>query len=287
MKIQDLFQQAGIGFLESGHHHCRPGWLQVKTCPWCHSDNYHLGFNLQAHFFVCWRCRGHRTLDTLAKLGIEESKIRDFWAGREVQEVAVKKRTGLVEPEGRGRLLRIHRDYLRSRGFDPKTLQRLWNLEGIGLAARLSWRIYIPIILAGQRVSWTTRAVGEKVARRYISAGAEEEALNHKGLLYGSDYCRHAAVVVEGPVDAWRIGPGAVALCGTAFTGSQVRKLIQFPYRFICFDNSPEAQALAQALARQLAPFPGTTEVLEIDAADPGSASEKEVRLIRRTAKLI
>ncbi len=132
----------------------------------------------------------------------------------------------------------------------------------------------------------TTRAIGDRVQERYISASFEQEAVNHKTLVYGSNYCQHSVVVVEGPIDAWRVGPGAGALFGTAFTPMQVLRLTKFPYRYICFDNSSVAQARARELAEELSVFPGTTEVIELDALDPGSASKKEIQLLRKHAKL-
>ena len=135
-------------------------------------------------------------------------------------------------------------------------------------------------------MSWTTRAIGDKVTQRYISASAEQEKINHKHLVYGEDFCRHSSVVVEGPIDAWRIGAGAGALFGTAFTASQVRKIVQHPYRYIVFDSSKDAQARAEELADQLSVFPGATEIIVLDAEDPGSASRKEVRLLRKAARL-
>ena len=121
---------------------------------------------------------------------------------------------------------------------------------------------------------------------RYISASAEQEKINHKHLIYGQDFCHHSIIVVEGPLDAWRIGPGAGALFGTAFTTAQVRKIVKYPYRYIVFDSSAEAQRRARELAEQLSAFQGITETIELDAEDPGSASPKEIRRLRRVTKL-
>jgi hypothetical protein len=165
-------------------------------------------------------------------------------------------------------------------------LQQFWSLEGIGIASKLSWRIYIPIVFRNVRVSWTTRAIGTTVPQRYISASAAEEALNHRDLIYGLDYCQHSIVIVEGPTDAWAIGPGAGALFGISFSVAQVRKLTEIPFRFVCFDSETAAQQRANDLCSQLACFPGRTCNIVLDAKDPGSASPKEIRRLRRLAKL-
>lgn len=285
MTIQDLLKKRDVEFLESGHHHCREGWIQLRECVFCHSDNYHLGFCLRSQRFVCWRCGGHYTGSTLLRLGFAKAQVEEFVGDAEVGEVRPKRRLGLKEPAGRGELLKPHRDYLRGRGFDPAELQRLWQIEGIGIAARLSWRIYIPIIEGNVRQSWTTRTIGDS-GQRYLSASAEEEAVNHKHLVYGIDYCRHSVVVVEGPIDAWAIGPGAGAVFGTAYSTAQVRRLISIPLRFVCFDASKEAQAKARELCGELSLFRGKTVNICLDAKDPGCAGAKELAQLRRFARL-
>jgi hypothetical protein len=288
MTIQEILRDHGVEFASAGeHHHARPNWLALRSCPFCSSQNYHLGWNLSKGFFNCWKCRGHRTVVTLIRLGVPYpvavafSKDKDLLPG----EVPTK-RIKLVEPPGRGPLLKIHRDYLRGRGFDPEALVKTWELEGIGRGSRLAWRIYIPIHRKERRVSWTTRAVGERIKDRYISAGPEEESMNHKDTLYGLDFCRHAAIVVEGPADAWNIGPGAVATFGTSYSDAQVLLLSKIPYRWICFDSSVSAQKTAELLASELAPFPGETRIVQLNAEDPGMASRKEVGILRKMTKM-
>lgn len=292
MRIQDILTSLGIEFFEEGgHKHARPGWLQLD-CPFCgpNSKRFHLGYNLRAGYFHCWRCRGHNPFVVLTTLGASRRDAKDFYDGREVAPgLEDRKRKGLAEPSGRESLEEQARCalYLWERGFRPEELIRLWSLEGIGRkGGRLAWRIYIPILYKDARVSWTSRAIGDKVQQRYISASAEEEAINHKHLIYGFDYCLHSIVIVEGPTDVWKVGPGAGGLFGTAFSSAQVRKLIKFPNRVICFDNSPEAQRRAGQLAEQLAPFPGRTLNIQLEADDPGSASKKEIKQLRKIAKL-
>jgi hypothetical protein len=192
----------------------------------------------------------------------------------------------LKAPVGIEPLSGPHNRYLRDRSFDPAEIARLWQVQGIGIASRLSWRLFIPIMHQGEMVSWTTRSIGQHVAQRYISASAEEEKINHKHLVYGQDYCHHSIVVVEGPTDAWRVGLGAGALFGTGFTTAQVKKIVRHPFRYIVFDSSMEAQARAGELADQLSAFPGRTEVICLDAKDPGCASEREIRRLRKVARL-
>jgi hypothetical protein len=290
MTIQELLNELKIDFLESGHHHCRPGWVQLRVCPYCGSNRYHLGINISGKFSACWRCGGHSLYWLLIELGSSKSLAWQFVTAGKVASAAIKhERTqiALKEPRGVGPLQPAHERYLRDRGFDPADLQRLWSIGGIGISSRLSWRIYIPIFQRWKKVSWTTRSIGDKIGQRYISAGIDESSVSVKNCVYGQDYCSHTIVVVEGPVDVWKIGPGAGALLGTTFTTAQVKKLAQIPRRFICFDSSKEAQSKARELCEQLACFAGETTNLVIDAKDPGEASLKELKRIRRAACLV
>lgn len=237
-------------------------------------------------WFHCWRCRGHSPFATLTRFGVPEKEIKEALRHHTGYQPVETIRKGLKEPSNRGPLQEAHIEYLRSRGFDPAELERIWSIEGLSICGRLSWRIYIPIVHQGQRVSWTARAIGEHAQQRYVSASAEEEAINHKHLVYGLDQCWHTVIIVEGPIDAWAVGPGAGALFGTAFTTPQVARLARVPYRFVCFDNEPQAQRRAIELCHELSVFPGETHRIVLDASDPGSATKRELSRLRKIARL-
>lgn len=226
-------------------------------------------------------------VETLAEMSGEPAdRVREVLGISGLSVSPKKKRTKgeLKLPVGLVHLQTCHRRYLTKRKFDADVLEKVWGLMGIGLAHRLAWRLFIPIHYQGKVVSWTTRRIDDTPGGlRYITAKSTEEEMPCKSLLYGSDHVRHAAVVVEGPADAWRIGPGAVALLGTGWSKAQMAKLAKVPVRTIIFDNEPEAQRRARRLADSLGVFPGRTRVAEINAADPGSAGEKEVALIRKS----
>lgn len=288
MQADQLLDDLRIEYLRSGHHHCRDGWLQLKNCPYCGSNNYHLGLNLAGNYCVCWRCGGHSLFNTLLNFDVPFKKVQSLLGelGPELLKSRVQTTVGkLKEPNCRGAVHPAHRRYLRERGFGDDVIE-LWQLEGICMHPQLGWRIYIPIHHKGERVSWTARAIGDRVTQRYLSAASDQEKIPHKHLVYGLDFCRGSVVVVEGPADAWAIGPGAGALFGTAFTPEQVLLLASVPNRFICFDSETTAQARAKALAGQLAAFGGVTETWSISAKDPGSASKSEIKAIRRAAGL-
>lgn len=288
MTIQELLQEYHIDYVESGHHHSRPGWIQLKSCPFCSSSNYHLGYRLDSKYCNCWKCSYHSAWSVFTKFGIPGPVIKAFLGSLQTHYTqAVDVRGTLEEPSYRGPLLKAHKDYLRARGLNVKQLVQLWNVEGIGIApAPLAWRVYIPIEFQHKRVSWTSRAIGQEVTRRYHSAPAKCEAVNHKRICYGLDYCTQSVVICEGPVDVWKIGPGAVGTFGTSYSTAQVRLLSAFPYRFVCFDSSKDAQAVAVKLAHELSAFAGETQNIVLDAKDPGEATQKEIALLRKVARL-
>lgn len=185
-------------------------------------------------------------------------------------------------PKGLAPMQEAHRKYLRSRGYDPDELERRWSLQGLGLeAGELRWRIFIPVILHGKTVSWITRSISDKeVARRYYTATKKQEVYFHKDLLYGIDYARYSIVIVEGVFDAWRIGPGAVATFGTRVSDAQIVQIASFQERYICFDKG--AERYSQRLVNELSLYPGKTYEVQLNAKDPGSATQKELKKLRR-----
>jgi DNA primase len=178
-------------------------------------------------------------------------------------------------------LLEPHRSYLEGRGFDPEELERIWDLSFLGLVPRLAWRIWIPVHLNGEIVSWTTRTIGKTKGPKYINANPEEEVHPIKSLLYGWDYVRSSVIICEGPSDVWRIGPGSVCVLGVNVSDSQMQLLSQVPRRVVCFDNEPLAQRGAEKLCNELSTYPGETTNVRLDSSDPGCADREEVETLR------
>lgn len=285
--ILEILKQRNVPYRQHGdHHHVSYGWLGVN-CPFCGrgSNHFHMGFHITKRFSSCWRCGYHPAWKTLAELlGIRYIEARELLGsdpGWEQDDRRGQGRGKLVLPHGLGFLLPPHERYIKERGFDSEELVRLWSIQGIGIASRLAWRIFIPVLHHGSVVSWTTRSLVDEGVR-YISAKAEEEEISAKTLLFGEDYARHAIIIVEGPFDVFRIGPGAVATLGLVVTPAQVEKMRQYPIRVICFDREAQAQKRARKLCRLLEPYPGSTYNVTLSASDPGSASAKEVTQLRK-----
>jgi hypothetical protein len=285
MKFKELLQEQGIDFRDSGHEHCRPGWIQLD-CPYCSADwkHYRLGYNISAGYLNCWTCGRHGLVETLATiLGISYGQVKKLLGDVDTELAPAKVERGkLVLPTGLGPLLKPHKDYLRRRGYKPDELQRLWEIRGIdALGGVLSWRVFIPVHYRGRIVSWTTRSIDDQHSHRYRAARPEQESIDHRTLLYGLDYCRHSIVVCEGPTDVWRIGPGAVCTFGTGFSRAQVCAMAEFPIRVVCFDSAPDAQKRARELCDLLEVYPGETYNVVLESKDPGSGTDEEIREIR------
>lgn len=291
MKFAELLDQTGIPYITEGHHHCRAGWLQMD-CPFCGkgSGKYHMGYSIAGNYAACWRCGGHSLQSILVEfLHISYERAKELLKGLErTKREEVEEHVGTLKvPKGVKPMLPQHRRYIRKeRRMDPDEIERLWHVQGIGIAARLSWRLFIPIEYRGEVVSWTTRSISKDVDLRYVSASSDEEAVPHKTLLYGEDMVRHACCIVEGPLDAWKIGPGAVATCGTGYSRAQFLRMTRFLYRYVCFDNEPEAQKRARDLVNNLSAFPGQTFNVTLDAKDAAEASDEEIAQLRRTLGL-
>lgn len=286
MTLEDILDENQIPYKAHGeHHHTTSGHLQID-CPFCSSDShkFRMGVRIGTTACTCWTCGYHNLIEVLATLtGLPGARVRALLPTLgKLRRPAERPATGRLRlPTGHSALFDQHRRYLRGRGFDPDRLEKLWDLRGIGVHHRLGWRILIPIYLHGKVVSWTTRALGTGGAK-YLSARPSEEAISHKTLLYGSDFARHAIVIVEGPVDVWRIGPGAVATFGLMYSVAQVRAAAEYPVRAVAFDNEPAAQRAAVRLCELLSAYPGRTELVELEAADPGEASDGEVAELRK-----
>lgn len=288
MKFQEVLQTLGIPFVEGKqHHHSRPGWLNIDCTCAPGSGKYHLGYNLSSGFLTCWRCGPKISGKTLALLsGKPLSVVMQLLAGVPRVHVKELEHIGkLVLPEGINELLPIHEDYLISRGYNLRKLDHWWGVRGIGLSSRLSWRLFIPITLHGKIVSWTTRAVGKHVERRYWSASVDEEAVPHKHLLYGEEYALQTIIIHEGPMDVWKTGPGAVCTFGTEWTLKQLKRMAKYQRQVICYDNTPDGHLAAERLADELSVFSGGngTEIAYMETAkDAGGADPQEIQELRK-----
>ena len=289
MNLPEILDLLGVRYWEEGgHHHVRPGNLGID-CPQCSPGSGAVRFSMRLDNpwrCGCWLCGKVGLVETLAEAsGRGRGEILSLLGRSErPHQVKTEKPAGKLQvPEGVGPLLKVHKDYLRKRGFNPAEVSERWGVGGIGLHHRLAWRLFIPVKVGEETVSWTTRAVSDDAAKRYDSAKSEEEKQPAKSVLYGGGMARHAIILVEGPLDAWAVGPGGCAVMGVGFTRRQVLAASRFPVRAVAFDGDAAGQKRAREFCTALEGFPGvTTNVVLSTGKDASRASKNEVDQLRR-----
>jgi len=291
MTIIEILDELRIPTAPEGHHHSTEGWQSID-CPFCSpgSNAFRCGISESYGNVSCWVCGTHRLWDTLAEASgrpIQEvgTLCQGFTRERPVNAKLGPKKA-LAIPDGLSSLLKPHRRYLEKRCFDADELVSLWGIGGFGIHPRFPWRIFIPIRIGEEIVSWTTRSISDE-GTRYITAKPTEERISSREVLYGSELARNGIIVVEGPTSAWSIGPGACATLGVGYSQSQVNLIASYPMRAVCFDNERQAQRRARKLCRLLEVFDGETYNVRLSSKDPNSAlarraGRKEIKELRR-----
>lgn len=289
LDIRQLLAANRLPVAPEHHKHVRPGWVQT-ICPFCSGNpGYHLGFSLDRGSFHCWRCGPHSIASVLRAL-VPGTSLHVLWEEYGIQRAGTPEPLWVAAPEvkfptGTRDMTPRHHAYLEGRNFEPERLEREWGLKGTGPVGSYKWRIIIPIYFRGTMVSYTSRDITGRATTPYKACPQQGEVLRHKRTLYGMDRASsRAVIVVEGPADVWRLGPGAVALFGTRFSSAQVNLLKDFGRRFIFFDSGEvEAAHQAKELASLLSIFPGVTEVLDLgEEMDPAQLTPREALAVRK-----
>jgi len=286
-EFEKFCREHSIATAPGGHKHRRPGWVQVE-CPFCTGNpGYHLGYNIQNDYFNCWRC-GHKSVSDVIMRFLDCS-YRDaqrelkMFKGRprfkkDKEDLRPKLRSACKWPPDCGPLKKQHKQYLKSRDFDPDVLEERYQLRGTGYLGNYKFRIIAPIFFEHKMVSYQGRDITERSALPYKACAQADEARDHKHCLYGAELVPGSdVVIVEGIVDAWRLGPGAVATFGIEHTQAQLNLLRKYRRRFVYYDSA-DVQAMEQAekLAAALSAFRGEVEIIETEWEDPGEMPQEE-----------
>lgn len=302
MNIEQLYRDYGIPYVTSGHKHAREGWVNCP-CPFCHGhDGYHLGYDTTDEKFVCWRCGGHSTAETLqALLHKSYKEVKEIintygkvWMKKPTLKRKIIKKKLLLPPT-QEKLSKTAENYLKNRGFNPSELVDLWNLQSTAIISRIDGvdyrhRILIPYMWEGEVVSFDTRDVTGKASVRFLACKEEREILDHKKILYGRQQdWKEIGICVEGCADVWRIGVESFAVSGIKYTPAQVRYIARhFKKVAILFDNEPQARKQANKLVADLR-FRGV-DAKRIDlpeGKDPGELSLQEISEVKAEIKRI
>jgi DNA primase len=276
------------------HHHATRGSVQVH-CPFCGDAGFHLGIRLDGKVAHCWRCGGHNGAAVLAALLRRPYReIEQLLSGIPATKIPKRKTSAEGDgeilpvslPIGTGPMQDRHKQYLRRRGFDPDALESEYGLQGTGPLGSCKHRIVIPIVRQGTTISYTARDITGKAAARYKTCPGDIETHPAKQWLYHLDRRIGAdrILVVEGPTDVWRMGPGTVATMGISWTWAQAELLSKFARVFVLFDPEERAQRQAQSLVDALRFLSVEAEIADPvgGAEDPGSMTEGQVKSLRK-----
>lgn len=289
MTFEEFLDDHKIDTAPEGHHHKTQGFVQFD-CPFCSpgSGSYRMGYNISKRFTNCWSCGPYKLFSVLHALlpNIQNKDLAEailtFPSERIEYDIPLNRK--LVIPMAKTiaweqlKFLYTHYNITASQAAP----WRLASLDHIGKLGIPPFAILCPIHKFGKCMSWTARTIGSQ-KQRYYSAKPSQELVDHKHLLYGEDFVRRTIIVCEGVFDAIKIGPGAVATFGCVYTPQQVHLLSKWPHRVVCYDGDEDGLAKGRELAETLAPFPGITERVMLESAkDPGAASLKEIRQLRR-----
>lgn len=287
MNTEALLQELGISYWSGGtHKNVRSGWY-ATDCPECSpgSGKALLGIPEGGRVASCWTCGTKSLYSVLRELSSAPPKqiielLDQLPSARVPTEDLIRGKLKL--PEGLGPLRKAHKNYLLSRGLDPNELEKLWDLQGLGADSKLGWRIFIPVKLRYQTVTWLTRSITDRPPA-YLNAKPEEEKVSVRNVLFGEDFCTHTIAVNEGSLDAMKLGPGAVATLGVGYSQKQMLRMAAYPRRIIVFDNEPAAQKRARKLCEELACLPGETINVQFESAkDAVRASNREIKKFRK-----
>lgn len=289
LTFEELLVQHNIAIAPRGHRHTTRGWIQFD-CPFCGVDThkYHMGYSAKGVYVNCWSCGHHTLVETLEQLlniskrdAVQLSK--SHCQSYQIDDTPIQLPSKVKTPKSKGPMTPKHRNYLISRGLDPSKIEKLWGIEGILIGPPLNYRIWIPIYLNGVLVSWTTRSIAKNAQQRYISASTSEEAYPHKQILFGEEYIRHNAILInEGPIDVFKFGPGATCTFGLDYTQHQIRQMTKYQTRIVCFDNDKKSQRRAKKLCDTLGVYRGNTYNIVLDSKDIGEATDEEINFIRQ-----
>lgn len=281
-----------VPYAENEGKNTAPGWINL-TCPFCDDHSNHLGFNIQTSGgFHCWKCGGHSIIETIVEL-IKVSKGEAYRIYKEYNTKQKNKKSRISNvlknkkikfPANIGPLLKIHKEYLIKRNFDPEKLEKEFYLKATSHIGPYKFRIIAPIYFQKRLVSYQGRDITNKQELRYKACQKSEEILYHKHILYNYDNARKEKVIlVEGITDVWRLGKDTIGTFGTAYTREQLNLLANSYSRiFILFDGEPEAMERAEKLAYDLDLFGVESEIITIEEEDPATMSDEEAQYLKK-----
>ena len=291
--IREYLEDRGIEYEQEGKHVTAED-IEI-CCPFCGDDpSFHLGIHLDRKIFNCWRCRASGTviklIMKLEKVSFPQAAaIINKFSHRSalieqgtstVDAISALKREILLPSESQDKLLPNHKRYLESRGFNAEAIFKEYDLKCADRVGRWKFRLIIPVYHNRKLVTWTARDTTNLARVPYLNASNEESLVPIKNCLYNIDKAEDTVIVVEGPIDVWKIGRGSVATFGTQFTSAQLLLLTRFKRVFILYDA--DAKDVAHKLGKSISVFVPDVYVYDLDIGDPADLNPQEIEELRR-----
>lgn len=303
--ITSFFDDQGIEYWTEGKN-VRRGWVNIQ-CPFCDDTSNHLGVSLYNLEVKCWRCGKHTLQKLVAEIGdysranankearLLQKGLRDS-DGRRTDVTPIKKKEASsamtkavrLPTESSTHFPKLHIEYLEGRGFPrPRSLIKKYRLLSCYTVGRYKFRVIIPIFLNNQIVSFTSKDVTDQQEPPYLNASIQESLINPKWVIYNYDTIIPGTdvILVEGPIDVWKLGDGAISILGVEHHEQQILYLMKkkISTLFILFDNDPPGRKAARILGRIMAPVVKNVELIFLkDVNDPGALTLSEAELLKQ-----
>lgn len=270
-------------------------WVGLDECPFCGITGNHIGINIQSKGYFCWGCGNKGSLFSLIKelLNINGSEtfsiINEFFNG-DLEFVIKETGDSVILPSNVMDLMKSGGDYLKSRGYNPVYIRDKFQVKQTSHQSTLSHqdkksdfknRLIIPIYMNRKLVSYTGRdytGIGEP---KYKHVFIEACIVPPSSCLYNIDTVKDKCIIVEGPLDVWRMGDGVISLQGIETTKEQIRRLAEYGIKkaVILFDSGKEEKA--KKLAKILSSVIKLVQVASLPRGDPGELGDLEALQIK------
>lgn len=251
--VKGYLEDKGIAYATSGEN-ISPGWIGMN-CPKCYDTKNHFGINLRNKLYSCWRCGTRGNPFTLVQMieGINDSREIQLILKKYFGDVSVVEDIpypdNLILPsefvfmEDWLRTQKEYSDkgwslsheqwaaahvlaYLQVRGYPVEETIHKYKLMWTGILGRWAFRMIIPVFMNGHMVNFAARAVSGQEPK-YKNCPNARAPMPINDTIYGYDDFGEGEtwVLVEGPLDKWRLGKGAAAIFGLTLTSAQANLL--------------------------------------------------------------
>lgn len=218
---------------------CSIGFINI-CCIFCNDSGFHLGISEKGTHGSCWRCKSHSIYDIIKKLNPNDNPneiLKQYdtsFISTKIKEKLKYNNTSIKVPGDK--LANIHKQYLKSRGFDPDYLENKYKLKGTLTHPKFNFRLVIPIYYNNKVVTYQTRGLTKDDS--YINCVPELEIIPIKDILYNLNNCKKDyIVVVEGVMKVFRLGDNSACTFSKNFSNKQLQLLSKYKRVFVYFDN--------------------------------------------------